>query len=216
VTRRRLSNCACRIAAGTLAFVAVLGTTPTASATTTTGGGLLQASGVLPVFPCYPCPSNATLTGLAALSLSGLGTATLNGVPIPYSAAWPGAASTSNLTIGLSYNDYCTLTPAALQGDGTGNFALSGGVLMLGGGVLGNAVLTGTLVFTREGTAMRILLQDLTVTAGPNGATVAVSLNSQLLGASATGFVPLGAPGICASPQTNVSTILAGVALQPV
>jgi hypothetical protein len=192
---------------------------PRAAAATTTGAGAFSGTVTLPIFPCPTAPTctGGTFTGTAALSLSGVGTATMSGVPVPYTAAWP--ATPGNLTVSsFNYFDDCAgIEPPGvppLLGNAQGTLTLSGGTLVLGGGTLGSATLTGVFNWDRTGTAVRVALTSLTITAGAGAA--AVNLDNTIKGQSAAGFVWTNGPGQC-SPgpsQTNQTAAVAGVTLQ--
>jgi hypothetical protein len=79
-----------------------------------------------------------------------------------------------------------------------------------------SADLTGHLEWFRVGTAARLLLSTLVITAPSGGATVAVNLNDLLQGESPTAFVWTNGPGTCAVTQTNQTALIEGIDLQPV
>jgi hypothetical protein len=203
-----------------LVLTAVAGSAWTVAATTTTtGGGFFVGTVTLPFFPCAGC--GTTFTGSAALSLAGIGTGSLDGVPVPYVAVWPLAVN--DLTATVTYNEACANAPVdtlpPLAGSAGGPLILTGGSLVLGGGApLTGATLTGSFSWTRTATAVHITLTDLTVTATSSGTTVAISLTATVTGQSATGFVWTNGPGTCAAngQQVNQTAVVGGLALQAV
>ncbi len=214
--RRRVSRRA--VARVVMAFVVVIGVgvgTPRPVEATTTGVGALEGTVLLPYFPCASC-NPGTLTATSALSLSGLGTASISGVPAPYTAVWP--ATLNNFSAQFQYSDSCVGVPngvPSIDGNGGGGFTLTGGLLVLGGGTLTNATLSGSFNFRRLGSGFAVALSSLTVTAASTGAPVAVNLNNGVTGQSPMAFVWTNGPGTCGPGQlVNQTAQVVGLTLQ--
>jgi hypothetical protein len=174
---------------------------------TTTGGGAISGTMSLDTFPCYIGGCGGTIAGTAVLSLSGLGTATISGLPVPYTAAW--APPASSFTAGFSYKDTCELG----QPDGTvpittdpagGTFTLSGGSVSIGGGPLMSATLTGGYQFVRQADAMRVSLTNLVLTPASGSPVIAVNLTAALAGQSAAAVQWTNGPGTCGGASNQV------------
>ncbi len=190
---------------------------PVASAsTTTTGGGSFTGAVTLPFFPCANC-GGATFTGSVTLSLSGVGTSAVDGVPMPYSAVWtaplPPATNASAI---FGYDESCltgqpdNLPP--LIGTAGGPFSVTGGMLTLGSGTIGPATLSGTFNWVRATTGARLTLSALTITAPQ---TSAVNLDDAVLvGQGASGFVWSMPVGTCATQVVNQTATVGGISLQ--
>lgn len=210
------------VAAAVLVAASVLACWSHPAAASTTGVGTFSGSVSLPAFPCTNCIAG-TFAGTATLSLSGTATTSQsNGVPVAYTAVWA-SNTTTNATAGFSFNEICPNTSPLppypgppVTGTASGTFYLTGGSLSLNGGPLMSADLNGHLEWLREGTAVRLLLSTLVITAPSGGSTVAVNLNDLLQGESPTGFVWTNGPGTCAVPQTNQTAVIQGIDLQPV
>jgi hypothetical protein len=210
-----------RIALALVAVMAAALGMPGSAAASMTGTGALSGGVTLPIFPCPSTPTcfGGTFTGTAALSLSGVGTGTISGVPVPYSAAW--TATSGNLTVpDIGYQDDCMGIETAgippLLGNAGGTFNLTGGTLVVGTGTFSNATLTGTFSWDRKGTAVRVTLTGLTIAAGAGA--VAINLNDTIAGESPAGFIWTNGPGQCTPgpSQSNQTASVAGVALQAV
>jgi len=191
-------------------------------AASTTGVGTFGGTVSLPAFPCTNCISG-TFAGSVVLSLSGTATTSQStGVPEVYTAVWA-SATTTNATAGFGFNEVCPNTSPLppypgppVTGTASGTFYLTGGSLSLNGGPWMTADLTGHLEWVREGTAVRVTLSTLVITAPSGGSTVAVNLNDLLQGESPTGFIWTNGPGTCAAPQNNQTALIQGVDLQPI
>src|SRR5258708_16792445 len=106
--RSRLSAAGRLAAALALVHGACLAT-PHAVEASTSGAGFFTGTVTLNLFPCYTGGCGGIVAGTAGLSLSGVGTATINGtlVPVPYTAVW--APTQSSLSAGFTYQDVCEL-----------------------------------------------------------------------------------------------------------
>lgn len=190
---------------------------PTPAAGSITGGGTFEATVTLPFFPCSNC-GGGVLSGRVGLSLSGVGTRTIDGAPIPYTAVWPTAlASLPNLSAAFGYDEACSFaqppnTPPVI-GTAGGSFTVTSGSLLLGGGTISGATLTGAFSWLREGTAAHITLTNLLITASP---TTAISLTTVVEGQGAAAVALLPPWGTCINQATNQTMTVAGVALQAV
>src|SRR5437867_1862648 len=179
-------------------------------AASTTGGGTFGGGVALPAFPCTNC-IGGTFAGTVTLSLSGTATTSYsNGVSEPYTAVW-GPGTTNNGTAGFGFSEICDANAPVPPATGTasGTFYVTGGSLSLAGGPWTSADLTGHLEWLRVGTAVRLTLSTLVITApsGASGSTVAVNLNDLLQGESPTGFVWTNGPGTCAVTQNNQTAL---------
>jgi len=220
VRDKRWARASARIMTALLATgIALLGT-PRFVAATTTGSGSVDITLTMQVFPCFSggCPGSATGTG--GLSLSGLGTATTSGVPVPFTAVWP--PEVSSVSASFTYQDTCELGQpdgtVPLSGGGVGGFTLSGGTVVLGGGTVSAATLSGTINFSRIANAVVMSLSALSITPPAGSPVIAVNLNSgALVGQAAAGLVWTNGPGSCgANGQVmNQTAMLAGIVLQP-
>lgn len=217
-SKKRARGRPTRFAIELLAIViATLATASSASASTT-GGGVFVGTVSLPSFPCSNC-TGALFQGTASLTLSGMATLSLSGVPMPYVAVW--AADPGNASAVMSYDENCISgqpgdTPPP-EGTASGTFVITGGLLSLAGGPLLSATLTGSLSWLRVGLAAQMTVSDLAITAPTGGSTVAVNLtNTLLVGQSANAFVWTNGPGTCATTQAGQTALVAGIALQPV
>jgi hypothetical protein len=197
--------------------VVVASSPPVAATTTTTGGGSFTGTVTLPFFPCSNCGSGS-FTGSVTLSLSGIGTTAVDGVPIPYSATWtaPAPPATNASSPSFGYDETCAAgepdAAVPLLGTAGGTFNVSGGTLVLATGSIGGATLSGTFNWVRVAAGARLTLSGLRITAP---ATTAVNLNDTvLLGESGAGFVWSTPAGSCGTQQLNQSATVAGVALQ--
>jgi hypothetical protein len=151
------------------------------------------------------------------LALGGLGTSSMNGVPVPYVANWSGQAS--NASAAFTFDESCAPgqpgpTPP-VTGTATGSFGVSGGQVSIAGGPWVAASLSGNLDWRRVGSAARLTLSSLTITASSGGTTIAVNLISVLVGESPTAFVWTNGPGTCGTTQVNQTALIEGVALMP-
>jgi len=195
---------------------ASLSLTVTTASASTTGGGIFEGIVTLPSFPCTNCTGGA-FAGSATLSLSGLATSTMDGLALPYTAAWTGL---NNASAVLIYDESCfpqqpgdTFPP---EGTANGTFIVTGGLLSIAGGQPLSATLSGSLSWLRVGVAAQMTVSDLTITAPSGGSTVAVNLtNTLLVGQSGDAFMWTNGPGTCATTQANQTAVVAGIALQP-
>ena len=197
---------------------------PTGAGATTTGGGVLNMTFTWPLFPCNsPCPASAS--GNAALSLSGLGTTTIGGVPLPYTAEWTPTAS--SLSLGSAdYQDTCELGQeklngtVPLSGSGSGNFSLSGGTAVVGAGVVSGATLSGNVQIDRVGNEMRLVMTGLVIKPPSGSPVLAMNTTDLIFGQSATGVVWTNGPGTCpivaANQVSNQTAQVTGLVVQAV
>lgn len=204
------------LAVGTVLLMQIAVGPMTADASTT-GAGLVGGTVTLPYFPCASC--STTFTGTASMSLSGVGTASLGGVPVPYSAEW--AASLGDLSASVTYAESCATGQPSdippLSGSAGGTFTLRGGTGVVDASTV-PVTLSGDFAWTRVGTFVRIDLTNLAVTADLSGTTVAINLTNSIAGQSATGFVWTNGPGTCSAngQQVNQTAAVVGVVLEVV
>ena len=206
-----------RSAAALIALVIGLaGCQPAYAVTTTTGGGLFAGTVTLGVFPCTNC-INGQFAGTVDLALTGLATATMSGLQVPYVAYW--AAQSQNASALFNFDDTCAAGQPAnlppLIGTASGTFTVTGGHVSVAGQAFQGATLTGDLNWTRVGVSARLTLSLLSITAS-DGSTVALTLTNLIFGQSVTAFVWTNGPGTCAVPQTNQTAQIEGIELQPV
>jgi len=190
---------------------------PSRAEATITGGGSISGAVNLPSFPCQTGCSGGTFVGTATLVLSGLGTSSVSGAALPYAAVW--SAQAGNASGGFTFQDPCIAgqgpTPPA-TGSANGSFSVSGGELTVAGGTFQGATVSGILNWTRVGTAARLELIALQITApASGGTTVALNLDNRLEGESPTAFVWTNGPGNCAVAQLNQTALIEGIALSP-
>jgi hypothetical protein len=205
------------LALSALVLVALWGALPLRVAASTTGSGLFSGTVILPGFPCANC-GGGSFTGSAALTLAGVGTTALDGVPIPYSATWaaPVPPATNASASSFGYDEQCLggqpdWAPP-LIGTAGGFFTITGGTLVLATGSVGPATLSGTFSWLREGTAAHLSFTGLTISAP---STTAINLNDALLaGQGGAGFVWSTPTGTCGTQVTNEQATVAGIALQ--
>lgn len=210
-----------RVTASMLAAGALFLGNPGHVAATMTGGGAFDATLTLQTFPCPSFTCGGSATGTASLSLSGVGTATVSGVPLPFTAAWTPTVSVLNAAI--TYGDTCELDQpdgtVPLSGNGGGTFTLSGGSVVLGGGVLTPATLSGTINFDRIANAMVMSLSSLSITPPAGSPVIAINENNgALVGQVAAAIIWTNGPGTCpvsTGQVTNQTAILAGLTVQP-
>lgn len=206
-------------AAVAIAGTLCLGSPRPADATMTGVGSFPLLTVTLNVFPCFGGGCAGSATGTAALSLSGVGSATISGVPVPYTAVW--APTVSTLSAPLTYQDTCELNQpdgtVPLSGVGGGTFTLTGGSVVLGGAVLTPATLAGGFTFTRVANGLVITLSSLSITPPGGSPVIAVNANNGLLvGQSAAGLVWTNGPGTCAASGQVLgqTATVTGMALQ--
>ena len=185
---------------------------------TTTGSGVFDLTLTITTFPCNinpPCQYDGTVSGSAVLSLSGLSNSSLSAAPLPYSATWASPQATLSGDIRWASDSCAFFTQLPVQGTDAGHFALSGGVLVVGGATLDNATLTGAYLLSRIGTAVQLELQSLTITASSNGSTVATNLGNAISGAGVMGEVFTNLSAVCGNSQQQIAMV-PGIAVQPV
>jgi hypothetical protein len=205
------------MAAIALATAAAAVGVPSRAGATVDGGGSISGAVNLPSFPCQTGCSGGTFVGTATLALSGLGTSSVSGVPLPYAAVW--SAQAGNASAGFTFQDACIAgqgpTPPA-TGSANGSFSVTGGELSVAGGTFQSATVTGILNWTRVGASARLELIALQITApASGGTTLAVNLDNRVEGESPTAFVWTNGPGTCAVTQLNQTALIEGVALSP-
>lgn len=184
--------------------------------TTTTGAGSVSGTATLWQFPCTNCGSGL-FSGTVVLSLSGVGTSTISGLQLPYTAYWAGQLNNTSAT--FNFDETCVAGQPAnlppLVGTAAGSFTVSGGEAVIAGQTYGGVTLSGGLDWTRIGVTAHLTLSGLTIAAS-NGSTVAVNLMGTVLGQGAAAFVWTNGPGTCAVTQANQTAQIAGFAMQPV
>jgi hypothetical protein len=157
-----------------------------------------------------------SLSGFGALSVGGVNGTSVSGT---YTAVW--TAVPNNLSAGIAYSDSCDGVPSgvpSINGSGGGTFTLTGGSAVVGGAMMPNATLSGSLNLMRHADGVFVTLYALSVTAGTGSTAVAVNLDNTITGESPTGVIWANGPGVCGAggQVTNQVGQIVGLTLQAV
>jgi len=177
----------------------------------TSGGGVFNASGVLPQMPCDRC----------ALDAAGSMSVTIEGLDVsgsPYEAVWPDPTVSTlgaNLTATIVYSDSCGPTagaPPSIMGTAVGTFETSDGLLIRGSSVLHGVTLSGAIGWSRVAGVLSLDISATNVydTSGTLVATTANPGIPLLDGAGLGVYAPSTWLGTCTTFATSVDVELTG------